>query len=118
MTTIARACAVLLVVLGLAIAGCGESSQVRERDIVVVVEDDGLGGASLRSGSGLRGLNDRIAALEGTLTVDSPPGGGTRIEARIPCTAGTLVSDAHDDERAPGASPGPEASAEPVEPRA
>jgi signal transduction histidine kinase len=87
-------------------------------DIVVVVEDDGVGGASLRSGSGLRGLNDRIAALEGTLTVDSPPGGGTRIEARIPCTAGTLVSDAHDDERAPGASPGPEASAEPVEPRA
>ena len=34
-------------------------------------------------GSGLRGLADRVAALEGTLTVDSPPGGGTRVSAEI-----------------------------------
>ncbi|HEY3190528.1 MAG TPA: sensor domain-containing protein, partial [Solirubrobacteraceae bacterium] len=87
-------------------------------DIVVVVADDGVGGVSLRSGSGLRGLNDRIAALEGTLTVDSPPGRGTRVRARIPCTAGTLATEVRDDQPAPGAGPAPGAPAEPVEPRA
>jgi signal transduction histidine kinase len=50
----------------------------------VDVEDDGVGGADPRGGSGLSGLADRVAALDGTLEVDSPPGGGTRITARIP----------------------------------
>ena len=40
--------------------------------------------AARRSGSGLAGLQDRVAALDGTLTVDSPPGGGTRVSAEIP----------------------------------
>lgn len=50
----------------------------------IEIEDDGVGGADPRSGSGLRGLADRLAALDGTLTIASPNGGGTRISARIP----------------------------------
>jgi PAS domain S-box-containing protein len=52
---------------------------------VVVVDDDGVGGADPTSGSGLRGLVDRIEALDGRLEVVSPEGGGTRIRAEIPC---------------------------------
>jgi len=65
-------------------------------EVVVEVRDDGVGGADMAAGSGLRGLADRIAALEGTLRVQSPPGGGTLVEARIPCGAGALVAEAHD----------------------
>ncbi|CAM3569224.1 histidine kinase [Smaragdicoccus niigatensis] len=50
----------------------------------VEVADDGIGGASLGAGTGLAGLADRVAALEGRLTVDSPPGAGTRVRAEIP----------------------------------
>lgn len=50
----------------------------------IEVDDDGIGGADPRSGSGLRGLADRLAALDGTLAVVSPTGRGTRITARIP----------------------------------
>jgi signal transduction histidine kinase len=53
-------------------------------DLVVEVADDGVGGASIE-GSGLRGLADRVAAVGGVLTVDSPPGGGTRLSALMPC---------------------------------
>ena len=52
---------------------------------VVEVSDDGIGGADPTRGSGLRGLVDRLAALDGGLEVDSPAGGGTRVQARIPC---------------------------------
>jgi signal transduction histidine kinase len=52
--------------------------------IVVEVADDGIGGADPGAGSGLHGLADRVEALHGHLRVDSPPGGGTRVEARIP----------------------------------
>jgi signal transduction histidine kinase len=48
------------------------------------VRDDGVGGARWSSGSGLSGLQDRVAALDGVLTIDSPVGGGTRISAEIP----------------------------------
>ncbi len=54
------------------------------RAVIVAVVDDGIGGADPTAGTGLRGLSDRVAALDGTLTVLSPPGGGTRIEATIP----------------------------------
>jgi signal transduction histidine kinase/uncharacterized protein YhfF len=53
-------------------------------EAVAIVADDGVGGADPLAGSGLRGLRDRIAALGGELAVDSPAGGGTRLEARIP----------------------------------
>jgi PAS domain S-box-containing protein len=52
--------------------------------LVLAVEDDGVGGATGRPGSGLSGLLDRVAALDGTLTVDSPPGAGTRVRAELP----------------------------------
>jgi signal transduction histidine kinase len=51
---------------------------------VVEVVDDGVGGADPRRGSGLRGLTDRIEALDGTLSVNSRPGTGTQIRAEIP----------------------------------
>jgi len=53
--------------------------------LLVEVVDDGVGGADPSGGSGLRGLADRVAAVNGRLTVRSPAGGGTRIEAAIPC---------------------------------
>jgi signal transduction histidine kinase len=51
----------------------------------VVVADDGGGGAAATPGGGLAGLVDRLAAVDGTLAVSSPPGGPTRLEAVIPC---------------------------------
>jgi signal transduction histidine kinase len=54
--------------------------------LVVDVTDDGIGGADTAKGSGLRGLADRVAALDGTLSVESPPGRGTRLHVEIPCS--------------------------------
>jgi signal transduction histidine kinase len=54
-------------------------------ELIVRVEDDGVGGAQVGGGSGLNGLQDRVSAVGGTLAIDSPPGGGTRLEARMPC---------------------------------
>jgi signal transduction histidine kinase len=51
----------------------------------VVVTDDGVGGADLAAGSGLRGLEDRVAALGGVLSVETGPGAGTVVTAEIPC---------------------------------
>ncbi len=53
--------------------------------LVVEVEDDGKGGADPAQGSGLRGLADRVAALDGRLDVVSPPGSGTLVRAVLPC---------------------------------
>jgi signal transduction histidine kinase len=53
--------------------------------LVVEVTDDGVGGADPENGSGLRGLADRIAVLEGRLEIDSERGRGTTLRARIPC---------------------------------
>jgi signal transduction histidine kinase len=54
-------------------------------ELVVEVVDDGRGGAKENGGSGLRGLADRVEALDGRLRVWSPEGGGTRVRAEIPC---------------------------------
>ena len=56
--------------------------------LVVVVADDGVGGADPSAGSGLRGLQDRLAVIDGVLAIDSPPGAGTRLEATIPSQQG------------------------------
>jgi PAS domain S-box-containing protein len=48
------------------------------------VRDNGIGGADIRSGSGLLGLRDRVEALGGTVNVESPPGGGTTVVATLP----------------------------------
>jgi signal transduction histidine kinase len=53
--------------------------------VVVEVADDGVGGADPEHGTGLRGLADRLAVLEGRLEIDSERGRGTTIRARIPC---------------------------------
>jgi signal transduction histidine kinase len=58
-----------------------------EERVTLRVEDDGIGGAALDAGSGLRGLADRVEALGGALSVDSPPGAGTRLAAEIPLLA-------------------------------
>jgi signal transduction histidine kinase len=52
--------------------------------LVLEISDDGRGGADPDRGTGLRGLADRIDALGGQLEVDSPPGAGTRVRARVP----------------------------------
>jgi signal transduction histidine kinase len=64
------------------------SLAVRPADGLLLVEisDDGKGGAD-PEGSGLRGLADRVAAVDGRLRVDSPPGRGTSVLAEIPCVS-------------------------------
>jgi signal transduction histidine kinase len=52
--------------------------------LILIISDDGVGGAD-PTGSGLRGLADRAAALDGQLIIDSPPGTGTRLTIRLPC---------------------------------
>ncbi len=57
---------------------------VAEELVTVTVGDDGVGGADPQAGSGLRGLADRLASLDGRLVVESSPGGGTQVRAEIP----------------------------------
>jgi signal transduction histidine kinase len=57
---------------------------VHDGELRVEIRDDGVGGADASHGSGLRGLGDRVAAVDGTLDIDSPPSEGTRLTARIP----------------------------------
>jgi PAS domain S-box-containing protein len=56
----------------------------RNGAVELEVGDDGVGGAETGSGSGLQGLRDRVAAVNGALEVDSPPGRGTALRARLP----------------------------------
>ena len=77
--------------------GAHERREVRERDhakvevarengrLLVEVADDGIGGANPENGTGLRGLADRIAVLEGRLEIDSGARTGTTVRAQIPC---------------------------------
>jgi signal transduction histidine kinase len=60
--------------------------EIRRKDdqLIVTVTDDGVGGADAARGTGLLGLRDRLAVLEGTPTIDSAPGAGTRICAAVP----------------------------------
>jgi signal transduction histidine kinase len=53
--------------------------------LAVEVRDDGVGGADLALGTGLRGLSDRLAAINGQFDIDSKPGHGTTLRASIPC---------------------------------
>jgi signal transduction histidine kinase len=81
------------------IAKHAEAGDVRVRAewddgfLVVEIADDGRGGADPGAGTGLRGLLDRVSAVDGTLDVVSPHGGGTRIVARIPTAPPQPVRD-------------------------
>jgi signal transduction histidine kinase len=67
--------------------------------LVLTVEDDGIGGAISAPGRGLAGLEDRVTALDGSLTVASPPGGGTTVLANIPLPAPPADSRLHAEDR-------------------
>ena len=54
---------------------------------VVDIDDNGVGGADPAGGSGLRGLSDRVHALDGTFQIESPRGGGTHLHAELPCAS-------------------------------
>jgi signal transduction histidine kinase len=54
----------------------------------IEIADDGVGGADAAGGSGLRGLADRVAALDGAMSIDSPVNGGTRVQVEIPVRPG------------------------------
>jgi signal transduction histidine kinase len=53
----------------------------------IEIRDNGNGGATPDDGTGLKGLTDRVGALDGHLTIESPPGHGTRVIAEIPCSS-------------------------------
>ncbi|KAB8192016.1 hypothetical protein FH608_029230 [Nonomuraea phyllanthi] len=59
------------------------TAEIRNARLVLTIQDDGIGGARA-TGSGLSGLADRVAALDGRLTVTSPPGRGTALVAELP----------------------------------
>ena len=61
----------------------------RKGRLVVEVGDDGVGGADVAGGTGLRGLSDRLAAVDGRFEVDSKPGHGTTVRAVLPCSQPT-----------------------------
>jgi len=58
--------------------------ETRDRLVRVAVRDDGVGGADPVKGSGLLGLKDRAEAMGGTMTLQSPPGGGTSLHVELP----------------------------------
>ena len=63
------------------------SARRRDGLLVIKVEDDGVGGAGMNGGSGLRGLADRVEALGGRFRIENRHEGGTRIVAEIPCAS-------------------------------
>jgi signal transduction histidine kinase len=60
-------------------------AEIVDGQLHISVDDDGVGGADVTGGTGLRGLADRAAALGGSVSVESPRGGGTRLLVEIPC---------------------------------
>jgi PAS domain S-box-containing protein len=84
-------------------------------EIRAIVEDDGSGGAEVSAGSGLVGLIDRVEALGGRFSLESPPGHGTRISIEMPLTAEPIdgvarVGRARRSVRSDGPPPPPELS--------
>jgi signal transduction histidine kinase len=73
--------------------------------LVVEVADDGAGGATSTGGSGLRGLEDRAGALDGRVTVVSPPGAGTLVRAELPLDGGSQDGGKPDGRVAVGMAP-------------
>jgi signal transduction histidine kinase len=55
--------------------------------LLVSVSDNGRGGAAAAPDSGLTGLRDRVEAVDGSLTLESPPSGGTTVAVEVPCAS-------------------------------
>ena len=87
--------------------------RVEGGSVVVLVADDGVGGADPSAGSGLEGLRDRIEALGGRLAIESPRGHGTRIIAAIPVAQDVSRSGRVAPEIRAGAPSGCDARASP-----
>ena len=64
----------------------------QEDELIIEIADDGVGGAAPGAGGGLRGLEDRLSAIDGRLEIVSPTGGGTRLLAYIPTAPATAMS--------------------------
>jgi signal transduction histidine kinase len=64
-----------------------DEQDARNRRLIAVVGDDGTGGADPAAGSGLRGIERRLAAFDGILAVTSPPGGPTSVTVELPCAS-------------------------------
>jgi len=71
------------------------SAERRNGNLVLAITDDGVGGADAASGSGLTGLDDRVAALDGRLRVESPAGEGTTVTVELPLDGIEGVADGH-----------------------
>ena len=63
------------------------TTTLEDNVLTVTIQDDGRGGADPQAGSGLRGMQDRLAALDGTLEIVSPRGAGTIVKGVIPCAS-------------------------------
>jgi signal transduction histidine kinase len=64
-----------------------ELSAAHEDGVVALeIRDDGVGGVNAGRGSGILGLTDRVEALGGTISIVSPPAGGTTLSVRLPVT--------------------------------
>jgi GAF domain-containing protein len=81
------------------------SLRVEDDLLHLSIRDDGAGGADASRGSGLTGLTDRIEALGGTIQIESPLGGGTRIEVEIPIAESTERRSEPSERRWPAPTP-------------
>jgi glucose-6-phosphate-specific signal transduction histidine kinase len=65
----------------------GVCAEIKDGDLWLSIQDDGIGGADSRKGSGIIGLQDRVEVLGGHIKVISPPGSGTSLHVTIPLPA-------------------------------
>jgi signal transduction histidine kinase len=72
------------------------TASASRRRLRVTVRDDGVGGASARSGSGLAGVVDRVEAMGGDFVVESPPGRGTTVAITLPLVPHTGAEGGED----------------------
>ncbi|MFC4827286.1 sensor histidine kinase [Agromyces aurantiacus] len=84
-------------------------AQVVGEELVLVVRDNGVGGASLDSGTGMLGIADRVDAVGGTIELDSPRGAGTTVTVRMPVDLPPAEPPAVAVAPASGAGPDPDA---------
>ncbi len=82
-------------------ANCEIRVRIEDDRLVVEVWDDGRGGATIAAGGGLAGLASRVAGVDGTFTVTSPPGGPTLVRAMIPAVLGAAAASDPSSDPAP-----------------